>query len=166
MKEDLLSEIDSLANRFRQKVSAVSSEHEVLKVKSTYIGREGHLTLLMKKMGSLPSEERPVIGKNANLLKNEIEKICQEQLEKIRNLSSLSRLQQERVDITLSGRTTACGSIHPITQMMRNVLRTHTSPIQIHVMRSRTPPFKVVGPGAAYRRDSDVSHTPMFHQVE
>jgi len=43
-------------------------------------------------------------------------------LEKIRNLSSLSRLQQERVDITLSGRTTACGSIHPITQMMRNVL--------------------------------------------
>ena len=54
MKEDLLSEIDSLANRFRQKVSAVSSEHEVLKVKSTYIGREGHLTLFMKKIGNFP----------------------------------------------------------------------------------------------------------------
>ncbi len=46
------------------------------------------------------------------------------------------------------------------------VLRTHTSPIQIRVMEKQGPPVAVIAPGKVYRRDSDVSHTPMFHQVE
>ena len=46
------------------------------------------------------------------------------------------------------------------------VLRTHTSPIQIRVMETQPPPVSIIAPGKAYRRDSDVSHTPMFHQVE
>jgi phenylalanyl-tRNA synthetase alpha chain len=46
------------------------------------------------------------------------------------------------------------------------VLRTHTSPIQIRVMEAKKPPVSVIAPGKVYRRDSDVSHTPMFHQVE
>jgi phenylalanyl-tRNA synthetase alpha chain len=46
------------------------------------------------------------------------------------------------------------------------VLRTHTSPIQIRVMEKQRPPVAVIAPGKVYRRDSDVSHTPMFHQVE
>ena len=46
------------------------------------------------------------------------------------------------------------------------VLRTHTSPIQVRVMESQSPPVRIIAPGKAYRVDSDVSHTPMFHQVE
>ena len=46
------------------------------------------------------------------------------------------------------------------------VLRTHTSPIQVRVMESQPPPVCIIAPGKAYRVDSDVSHTPMFHQVE
>jgi phenylalanyl-tRNA synthetase alpha chain len=46
------------------------------------------------------------------------------------------------------------------------VLRTHTSPMQIRTMESRRPPVWVVVPGKTYRRDSDVTHTPMFHQIE
>lgn len=46
------------------------------------------------------------------------------------------------------------------------VLRTHTSPVQIRVMESQTPPLKVIAPGRVYRCDSDLTHTPMFHQVE
>jgi phenylalanyl-tRNA synthetase alpha chain len=46
------------------------------------------------------------------------------------------------------------------------VLRTHTSPVQIRVMERQKPPVKIIAPGRVYRRDSDVSHTPMFHQVE
>lgn len=46
------------------------------------------------------------------------------------------------------------------------VLRTHTSNMQIRVMESHSPPVSVIAPGKVYRRDSDVSHTPMFHQVE
>ncbi len=46
------------------------------------------------------------------------------------------------------------------------VLRTHTSPVQIRTMESQLPPVKIIAPGAVYRCDHDVSHTPMFHQVE
>jgi len=47
-----------------------------------------------------------------------------------------------------------------------NVLRTHTSPVQIRTMLKSKPPIKIVVPGRTYRRDSDSTHTPMFHQVE
>ncbi len=46
------------------------------------------------------------------------------------------------------------------------LLRTHTSPVQIHVMENKEPPLRVIAPGRVYRCDSDVTHTPMFHQVE
>jgi phenylalanyl-tRNA synthetase alpha chain len=46
------------------------------------------------------------------------------------------------------------------------VLRTHTSPVQVRVMESREPPLRVICPGRVYRCDSDLTHTPMFHQVE
>lgn len=46
------------------------------------------------------------------------------------------------------------------------VLRTHTSPVQIRVMQNEQPPFRVIAPGRVYRCDSDLTHTPMFHQVE
>ncbi|MEN6616858.1 MAG: phenylalanine--tRNA ligase subunit alpha, partial [Syntrophorhabdus sp.] len=46
------------------------------------------------------------------------------------------------------------------------VLRTHTSPVQIRTMESRLPPVKIIAPGCVYRCDNDISHTPMFHQVE
>ena len=46
------------------------------------------------------------------------------------------------------------------------VLRTHTSPVQVRVMESQEPPLRIICPGRVYRCDSDLTHTPMFHQVE
>lgn len=46
------------------------------------------------------------------------------------------------------------------------VLRTHTSPVQIRTMLQQPPPVRVIAPGTVYRRDSDITHSPMFHQVE
>lgn len=46
------------------------------------------------------------------------------------------------------------------------LLRTHTSPVQVRVMLERKPPLRVIAPGRVYRCDSDLTHTPMFHQVE
>ncbi|MDR2572899.1 MAG: phenylalanine--tRNA ligase subunit alpha [Desulfovibrio sp.] len=62
---------------------------------------------------------------------------------------------------------------HPARDMQdtlyitKNVLmRTHTSPVQVRAMTTRTPPLAVIAPGKVYRRDSDLTHTPMFHQIE
>ncbi len=46
------------------------------------------------------------------------------------------------------------------------VLRTHTSPVQIRTMMSQKPPIRMIAPGAVFRRDFDLTHTPMFHQIE
>lgn len=46
------------------------------------------------------------------------------------------------------------------------LLRTHTSPVQIHTMKKKSPPLKIIAPGAVFRRDYDLTHSPMFHQVE
>ncbi|MEA2084818.1 MAG: phenylalanine--tRNA ligase subunit alpha [Thermodesulfobacteriota bacterium] len=46
------------------------------------------------------------------------------------------------------------------------LLRTHTSPMQIRAMKEKSPPLRMIVPGKVYRRDSDITHTPMFHQVE
>jgi len=48
----------------------------------------------------------------------------------------------------------------------KHVLRTHTSPVQIHYMENKEPPLKIIAPGRVYRVDSDATHSPMFHQVE
>ena len=47
-----------------------------------------------------------------------------------------------------------------------HLLRTHTSPIQIHYMMEHTPPIRIIAPGRVYRVDSDATHSPMFHQIE
>ncbi|OVE73685.1 phenylalanine--tRNA ligase subunit alpha [bacterium B13(2017)] len=46
------------------------------------------------------------------------------------------------------------------------LLRTHTSPVQIRIMQNDSPPFRIIAPGKVYRRDSDITHSPMFHQIE
>lgn len=48
----------------------------------------------------------------------------------------------------------------------RNLLRTHTSPVQVRVMKNGKPPIRILAPGRTYRCDYDITHTPMFHQVE
>ncbi len=53
-----------------------------------------------------------------------------------------------------------------LDEKKQNLLRTHTSPVQIRTMINNKPPFKIIAPGRTYRSDSDQTHAPMFHQVE
>jgi len=56
--------------------------------------------------------------------------------------------------------------LSPTADGINRVLRTHTSPVQVRTMLSRKPPIRVIAPGRTYRSDYDMTHTPMFHQVE
>jgi phenylalanyl-tRNA synthetase alpha chain len=55
---------------------------------------------------------------------------------------------------------------NPKADGSRLLLRTHTSPVQIRTMQTKTPPIRIIAPGRVYRCDSDQTHTPMFHQIE
>ncbi|MDO8643649.1 MAG: phenylalanine--tRNA ligase subunit alpha [bacterium] len=217
MNEDLLTEIQSLSRKFSEEIGSLKDPNLVLKIKADYLGKKGYLSGLLSRLPTLSSDLRPVIGKEANLLKNRIEEECRSLLESLKGGALARQAASEGVDVTLPGRLNSLGRLHPVRQVMaeaeaifvsmgfqvhegpeietdyynfealnipkdhparemqdtfyikdqkNELLRTHTSPVQIHVMQKKKPPIQMIAPGVVYRRDSDVSHTPMFHQVE
>jgi len=208
MKEQLLE----LEARALQEIEAITDLPELEQFRIKYLGKKGALTSFMKRVGGLAPEERPEVGKLANLLKANLSERFQVVKEA---LTSGKGSSGEFIDVTLPGREPLRGHLHPITLVIGEVcrifsrmgfrvvkgpnveldyynfealnipkdhpardmqdtfyisdnvvLRTHTSPMQVRVMESHKPPVSIIAPGKVYRRDSDVSHTPMFHQVE
>ncbi len=193
----------------------VSSEADLQQERSRFLGRKGELTAIMKGMGQLTAEERPVVGALANEVKVRLEALFSDRQEELR-LEGLERqLLTEQLDVTLPGRRFRKGYKHPIVKITEEVteifsalgfgvaegpevekdfynfealnipkdhpardmqdtfyisdeivLRTHTSPVQIRTMLEQAPPVRVIAPGTVYRRDSDLTHSPMFHQIE
>jgi len=180
-----------------------------------YLGKKGLITEVLRGMGKLSAEERPIIGQLANQIRDEIENLLVEKTESLKAAEKSRKLQEERIDVTLPGRTFKIGKKHPLTQVMNDIenifismgfqvvkgpeieqdyynfeglnipkdhpardtqdsfyiteeilLRTQTSPVQVRTMEKNEPPIRVIAPGKVYRRDADVTHSPMFHQVE
>jgi phenylalanyl-tRNA synthetase alpha chain len=209
---ELKDEIFDLRAKALKELESVAERSDIKKVRQRYLGKKGLLTLLLKRIGELPKEERQTIGRLANQVKGELAKEFQLVLD---SLTTKDVEEVSTLDVTLPGRRAPLGHLHPITQITEEicnifltlgfrivegpeveldyynfealnmpkdhpardmqdtfyisdnvVLRTHTSPIEVRVMESQRPPVSIISPGKVYRRDSDVSHTPMFHQVE
>jgi len=208
LKDQLLE----LKIRALKELESVAERSDIEKLTQQYLGRKGLLTLLLKKLTELPKEERPVIGKLANKVKEDLYKQFQFVSD---SLTAKAVKTESAFDVTLPGRRIPLGHLHPITKTTEEictifstlgfkvvegpeveldyynfealnmpkdhpardiqdtfyisdnvVLRTHTSPMQIRIMESKSPPVSIIAPGKVYRPDSDISHTPMFHQVE
>lgn len=180
-----------------------------------YLGKKGVITGYVKELGNLSAEERPVIGKEVNLAKQEVAALTEARSKLLAEQAMNAALAAETVDVTLPGRNGEVGGLHPVTRTLQRIeqyfrqigfqiaegpeiedgdhnftalnipeshparamhdtfyfnaemlLRTHTSPVQIRVMEEQQPPLRIIAPGRVYRCDSDLTHTPMFHQVE
>lgn len=184
-------------------------------VRVEYLGKSGQITQLLKTLGSLSVDERPIFGQKVNEAKEAFTEAYSVRKQILEHAQLASILSQEALDITLPGRGMDQGHLHPITQTLSRisewfshlgfsiedgpeiedefynfealnmpshhparamhdtfyfpdgrVLRTHTSPVQIRAMHNKQPPFRMIAPGRVYRCDFDISHTPMFHQIE
>ncbi|MCP4024425.1 MAG: phenylalanine--tRNA ligase subunit alpha [Desulfobacteraceae bacterium] len=193
-------------------IKTASGQEQLENLSIKYLGRKGVLTQFLRHISSLPEDERPGAGKNANLLKVKLEKAFKKALN---NIDAQKSNAFTGIDVTLPGRPALRGSLHPITQVAKEicdiflrlgfdiaespevetdyynfealnipkyhpardmqdtfyvseniVLRTHTSPSQPRVMEKEKPPVRIISPGKVFRCDSDLTHTPMFHQVE
>jgi phenylalanyl-tRNA synthetase alpha chain len=207
MKQKLLE----IRDRALSELHSIKNLDALEKFRIDYLGKKGHITSLMKNLGNIAKEERPVFGKLANDVKDEITSF----LDKIIAEFKGKEEGVDKIDITLPGKRPLRGYLHPVNQVNNEicrilvrmgytivngpnveldyynfealnfpkdhpardmqdtfyvsqnvVLRTHTSPMQIRVMEKQRPPVSIIAPGKVYRSDSDVSHTPMFHQVE
>lgn len=206
---------NTIAEIERQAIESIESagSREALDLVSTrYLGRKGDLTSFLRNISSLPEDERPLAGKNANLLKVKLEGLIQQALSEFESQDADAF---SGIDVTLPGRPAVRGSLHPITQVLNEicgiflrlgfdmaegpevetdyynfealnipkyhpardmqdtfyvseniVLRTHTSPSQPRVMERTDPPVRIISAGKVFRCDSDLTHTPMFHQIE
>jgi len=195
-----------------------------------HLGRSSSLMDVFKSLGTLSKEEKPLVGKAANLVKVALEKASEEKETLLKQELINQSLAGEMIDITLPGRKTVSGGLHPTTQTLREIyrifgdmgfqiyrskevendqtnfqqlnfppfhpardmqdtffvtsaedrgdnplmLRTHTSPGQIHAMQEHTkkypqdpPPIRIILPGMCYRYEQISARSEIqFNQVE
>lgn len=199
-------------------LAKIDTQKELEEMRVKYLGKKGELTAVLKQMGKLSAEERPVIGQLANEVRQTLEKVIDESAAKIERAMLEARLESEAIDVTVPGKRLEEGKRHPMYTVLDEIeeifvgmgfeilegpeielaeynftklnteeghpardwtdtfyikddssilLRTQTSPMQVHAMETKQLPIRVVAPGRVYRKDEvDATHSPMFHQIE
>ena len=117
MKEQILSIKDSAVKEINQ----VSNIKELEDVRVKYLGKKGELTSVLRGMGGLSPEERPVIGELVNQVRDEIETLIQTKEKEFKKEELNNRLVTENIDITMPSKKVPLGSLHPITQIISEV---------------------------------------------
>lgn len=209
----MIEELKKIQAEAKDEISAIQDLNSLENVRIKYLGRNGLLSQVMKKIVSLPVEEKPAAGKLSNECKGLMEGMWQEKFAQLKQ--KLAEEAGDKVDLSLPAHPFFMGHKHPLTRVLEEaygifarlgfgiaegpeiendyynfealnipkehpardmhdtfyisedvLLRTHTSPVQIRTMKKNRPPIRIIAPGKVYRRDADVTHTPMFHQIE
>ncbi len=113
-----LAELREMAKQLIEKASTCE-ELEDIRVK--ILGKKGELTQILRSLGELPPEERPLVGQKANEIRDDLEKHLGEALLAIRRTEQQVRLDRETIDITLPGRPPGLGRRHPLTQVVDQI---------------------------------------------
>ena len=209
LRDNIISEIKNASSLAELEVARVSA-----------LGKKGKLTELMKELSKIGDEERRNIGSELNNFKKEIITLIEIRKRQFESAALNAKLEKESIDVTLPSRADSMGSIHPVSQVIeemitifcdmgfviasgpeieedfynftalnippeqparqmhdtfylgegqksdKKLLRTHTSPVQVRTMIAGHPPFRIIASGRTYRKDYDITHTPIFHQIE
>ncbi len=206
----------------KKEAKAITTEQELESFRIKYLGRKGLVSDIYASLSTASDEEKPVIGKHANILKSMLSQLMEEK--KRIFLEKEEKFLRKDIDITIPGVVNSIGHQHILTQMIDTIcrlfeglgfvvregpeietetnnfeglnipedhpardgfdtfyldqpdpenkewnllLRSHTSPGQIRIMKEHKPPLAVIIPGRVYRPDAvDASHSSMFHQIE
>ena len=94
---------------------------ELDEIRVRYLGKKGELTLILRGMGALTPEERPIIGSLVNQVRDELEENIELKEKNFKQLEIKRKLETEKIDVTMPGKKINMGSLHPITQIMNDV---------------------------------------------
>ena len=210
--DTLKKDLERVLDEALKSIKDVSNLSDLEKARVHFLGKKSALISFMKSLSGLNGEEKANAGKNLNTAKKQINQLLSDK--KISLSKSNSNIKDE-FDLSMPGKASSIGSIHPITKIMNNaieifeslkfecvegpeieddfhnftalnipeshparamhdtfylensfLLRTHTSSVQVRTMGEQNPPIRIIAPGKVYRKDSDITHTPMFHQIE
>lgn len=114
-------QLEQLKQAALKAIAEASGEDALQEVRIRYLGRKGEITALMKGLGALSPEERPLVGQLVNAVRDEVETGLDSALSAARERATTERLRSERLDVTLPGRRLATGSKHPITLVVEEI---------------------------------------------
>ena len=115
------AKLEALKTEALAKLQEVTDPQALNDLRVKYLGKKGELTEVLRGMGGLSAEERPVIGQVVNDVRGAIEEIINAKQEAFQQQETLNRLQAEKVDVTLPGRSMAQGGIHPLTRVVQEI---------------------------------------------
>ena len=211
-------ELEAIRAKALEAIGGAEKAEDLEALRVQYLGKRGELTAVLKQMGSLSAEERPVIGQLANEVRAKLEESVETRAKELAAKALEMKLKAEAVDVTIPGRKQKLGHQHPMYIALdeikdifvgmgftildgpevelayynfdrlnaeeghpsrdwsdtfyfdkdsRVMLRSQTSPMQVHAMETMELPIRILAPGRVYRKDEvDATHSPMFHQVE
>lgn len=204
--------LEAQLSEFRSRLADVADHDSWQQLRLSYLGKkQGVVTDLLASLRDVPPERKPVLGKELNQFKREVERCLKEHPDSQPSAAG----PKSQIDLTLPGIKAPVGSMHPLTITRHRLidfftrlgydvgegpeiesayynfealntpashpardeadtfyidddrlLRTQTSGVQIRYMENHQPPFRMIAPGKVFRRDDDVTHSPMFHQLE
>ncbi len=114
-------QLEQLKSDALQSITAASGIDSLQEIRVRLLGRKGELTALMKGLGALSAEERPVIGQLVNNVRDDIECALDTAIATARETAKTARLQSERIDVTLPGRRAGIGSKHPVSLVIEEI---------------------------------------------
>ncbi len=113
--------IEQIKNASIKEITDAKNLKELQDIKVKYLGKKGELTTLLKEMGKLSAEERPIVGKLVNEVRDLLEEKFAEKEKELERKALEQRLQTENIDVTEPSKKIKLGSIHPITQIIKEV---------------------------------------------
>ena len=99
----------------------IAAGEDLEQIRIQYLGKKGELTAVLRGMGKLSAEERPVIGQLANQVREEIEAAVAEKAEALKASALEEQLKAEKLDVTMPGKTARVGHVHPLTRVQRDM---------------------------------------------
>jgi len=109
--------VDAVAAEAREAIARASTAAELDQLRVRYLGRQGAVTQLLRALGTLPPDERPLVGAAANEAKRELEALLDARLAAAQLAERRTRRESERPDLTLPGRRPPAGVVHPLTRV-------------------------------------------------
>lgn len=212
----MLDKLKEIQDKFTENIQHIQDLKALEELRVSFFGKKGELTQILRSMGSLTPEERPLAGQKVNEVRAQLEELLGSAKKKLISSAQAVSLQLESLDVTMPGKIPPIGRKHPMTSVIDEikttfigmgyeiaegpdietnyynfealnipedhpardaqdtfyteggfVLRTATSPVQVHVMERGVLPIRVIAPGRVYRADEvDATHSPMFTQLE
>ena len=118
---DISQQLDKLQNKSHQLIDDISNIEQLEQVRISLLGKKGELTTILKEVKNLSDEQKPLIGKLANKLREEITEIIDQKKSSITNNSLNSQVDAEKIDVTMPGSVINSGSLHLIQQVIDDI---------------------------------------------